>query len=236
MKIINNSYVCATKNESTTTWWNYCLRHDRVFIAIQTASKTADKALVHFDTLSLHPEQDDVLTDYGLQTLIHVYNHYKCKLRMLCTTSSFTRSNIPIATAHKLAAVLCYMFEQPKMLYNRKTARRTAQIAPTIQRDLLLGRIYRGFDPFAKKYYIGQTRKKAEHRFIGHCKGRTGPFREGADDIEWKTIERLLISDLDQREAYWIGYYNSYNNGFNLTRGNDLPNYKQGLKDGGHTL
>jgi len=41
----------------------------------------------------------------------------------------------------------------------------------------------------------------------------------GEDSFEWEVIEYCDPEFLDEREIFWIEYYNTYNDGFNLTTG-----------------
>lgn len=43
----------------------------------------------------------------------------------------------------------------------------------------------------------------------------------GIDNFTFEIIELCPISSLNDREKYWIHYYDSYNNGYNLTTGGD---------------
>jgi len=41
----------------------------------------------------------------------------------------------------------------------------------------------------------------------------------GVDNFSYELIEECSIEQLDEKEKYWIGYYNSFENGYNQTRG-----------------
>lgn len=41
----------------------------------------------------------------------------------------------------------------------------------------------------------------------------------GADNFEFSIIEKCTEDELNQREIYWINYYDSFNNGYNLDQG-----------------
>lgn len=91
--------------------------------------------------------------------------------------------------------------------------------------------IYCGSDPVSNKSYIGQTTNSPERRWVQHREKETGPFKDGAIDIEWKVLERVPVHNLDEHEAYWIGFFNAFENGFNDNRGNDLAAYLRGQKE-----
>lgn len=83
------------------------------------------------------------------------------------------------------------------------------------------------------KVYIGQSRN-IEKRWTAH---RTRPFNQnskqydlalyrsirkyGLENFSFVVLEETLIEDLDNREKYWIEYYDSHNKekGYNLTDG-----------------
>jgi hypothetical protein len=41
----------------------------------------------------------------------------------------------------------------------------------------------------------------------------------GIDNFSFGVLEECTLDKLDEREIYWIKYYNSYNDGYNLTLG-----------------
>jgi group I intron endonuclease len=43
----------------------------------------------------------------------------------------------------------------------------------------------------------------------------------GIDNFTFEIIEECLISELNEKEKYWIKYYNTFFNGYNLTLGGD---------------
>ena len=46
----------------------------------------------------------------------------------------------------------------------------------------------------------------------------------GLENFNFETIENCELKQLDDRERYWIQYYNTYNNGYNLTQGGQSGN------------
>ena len=74
------------------------------------------------------------------------------------------------------------------------------------------------------KMYIGQTlhpeRRWNEHRY---CKNPTGwhkDYQNNPEKYEYSVIEYDVPEDkLDEREIFWISFFDSYNNGYNLTEG-----------------
>jgi hypothetical protein len=76
--------------------------------------------------------------------------------------------------------------------------------------------------------YIGQTRRTLEERFREHiiCFERGddtklyNAFKKyGIKSFHIEEIESCDTNDLDEREKYWISYFDSYNNGLNSTIG-----------------
>lgn len=43
----------------------------------------------------------------------------------------------------------------------------------------------------------------------------------GIDNFYYEVLEECSYEDLDQREIYWIAYYDTYNNGYNMTLGGE---------------
>lgn len=82
------------------------------------------------------------------------------------------------------------------------------------------------------KKYIGQTTYSLEYRKAQHLleSQREGGFafhkairKYGADSFIWEVLEDN-ISDratLNRRESYWISVHNSYDFGYNMTRGGE---------------
>ena len=61
-------------------------------------------------------------------------------------------------------------------------------------------------------------------------------LKYGVENFEWEVIEQCKKSELAEREIYWIEYYDSFNKGYNCTRGGDgasggkdNPNWKGGV-------
>lgn len=82
--------------------------------------------------------------------------------------------------------------------------------------------------------YIGQA-KDINRRFIAHRYAEHNPnaseyhnqihtaMREyGIENFLFETIEECQVEKLNEREKYWIAYYNSYKNGYNGTDGGDF--------------
>lgn len=95
--------------------------------------------------------------------------------------------------------------------------------------------IYLGNDVDTQMPYIGQTTGDPEGRWKQHRDQGTGPFKSGAEYATWEVLERNVSPlQLDEKEAYFIGFYNAYDNGHNDTRGNDMSAYEKGRRDSEH--
>ena len=82
------------------------------------------------------------------------------------------------------------------------------------------------------KCYIGQTSRTLEIRKQDHKNSykrvdRNVPFysairKYGWEDIIWEVIEEVPDNQLNEREIYWIDFYNSYGkDGYNATKGSE---------------
>lgn len=75
------------------------------------------------------------------------------------------------------------------------------------------------------KYYIGQS-VNIINRWYTHYLKPISDFDKllrklGIDNFNFEIIERCPINKLNEREKYWIEYYDSFNNGYNQTKGGD---------------
>lgn len=87
------------------------------------------------------------------------------------------------------------------------------------------------------KIYIGQTnnpkRRFQEHRVKGYeadtHKVLYYAFNKyGLDNFNFEIIEET--ENADEREKYWIKYYDSFENGYNMTEGGDKPPIHTGIE------
>lgn len=94
--------------------------------------------------------------------------------------------------------------------------------------------IYKYQNKLNGKVYIGQS-TDIEHRYGQHlydaaCKDesrrKTGVdfaiAKYGINNFAFEIIEECPIEELDEREKYWIKYYNSYENGYNRNSGGSV--------------
>ena len=100
-----------------------------------------------------------------------------------------------------------------------------------------MGYIYKIINNINNKVYIGQTSKKrANDRWSQH-KSDSKHLREGdnsalhlamnkygIENFCFKILEEVDISLLDEREKYWISFYDSkVPNGYNISEGGNVP-------------
>ncbi len=90
---------------------------------------------------------------------------------------------------------------------------------------MCIGCIYRAYLPSGMSY-IGQTvdfqKRKKEHLYTGNKP--QGAFHLaikifGKESVSWEILEECEEELLNDREIYWIAYYDSFENGFNNDRG-----------------
>lgn len=99
-----------------------------------------------------------------------------------------------------------------------------------------LGKIYLISNEINHKLYVGQTVQSLNKRFNGHCcYSKTDKsvnmyikraiHKYGKDKFHIELLEECPIELMNEREKYWIKFYDSYNNGYNLTLGGQDSNY-----------
>lgn len=95
-----------------------------------------------------------------------------------------------------------------------------------------MGFIYKVTNCVNSKVYIGQTNFSIETRFKQHlrdCDNKCNENRPlylamkkyGKENFHIELIEECSSDKLNEREKYWISYYNSFNEGYNATVGGD---------------
>lgn len=93
-----------------------------------------------------------------------------------------------------------------------------------------MGYIYKIQNKLNGKIYIGQTVKSLQKRFTQHKNNSNKEYfsqivlykafnKYGIENFEFEGIEEVPNELLDEREKYWIEYYDSYFNGYNSTLG-----------------
>ena len=84
-----------------------------------------------------------------------------------------------------------------------------------------MGFIYKITNTINQKCYVGQTVKTLEKRFSQHKNNYTKPYfqqivlykafkKYGIENFTFEEVEEVSNELLDEREKYWIKFYNSY--------------------------
>ena len=92
------------------------------------------------------------------------------------------------------------------------------------------GFIYKITNIINGKIYIGQTIQNVKERFYQHCATKCSNEvlnmaihkaikKYGKSNFTLEVIEEVDRNTLNDREKFWIEYYNSYNKGYNSTKG-----------------
>lgn len=96
-----------------------------------------------------------------------------------------------------------------------------------------MGFIYKITNKVNNKCYIGQTIKTVKKRFQQHCNNYNKSYfsqialyqaikKYGLDNFICEQLEEVENEQLNEREKYWIKFYDSYYNGYNSTLGGRL--------------
>ena len=95
-----------------------------------------------------------------------------------------------------------------------------------------MGLIYKATNKLNNKSYIGQTIKtleerQKEHFYMAFNKNKDTYFykalrKYGKENFEWEILENNILKEqLNEKEKFWINYYDTFNQGYNLTQGGD---------------
>lgn len=87
-----------------------------------------------------------------------------------------------------------------------------------------MGFIYLIENDINDKKYVGLTSRNIEIRWKEHLRSNSQKIDKaiqvlGKEHFSIKVLEECEDALLDEREIYWINYYDSYNNGYNFTLG-----------------
>ena len=96
-------------------------------------------------------------------------------------------------------------------------------------------KIYKFLFP-GNEVYIGKTLLTPEERFKQHCRDCYKPRNDkrplyvamnkyGIENFKLFTIEECSDKIVNEREVYWIEFYQSFKNGYNATIGGDGKTY-----------
>lgn len=93
-----------------------------------------------------------------------------------------------------------------------------------------MGYIYLITNTINNKKYVGQTSRSIQERWKEHCRSAVyhkekalyrAFLKYGINNFTIQEIENCDNEILSTREQYWIKYYDSYNNGYNMTMGGE---------------
>lgn len=103
----------------------------------------------------------------------------------------------------------------------------------------MLGKIYKIVNDLNDKVYVGQTIRSLAERFQKHCNladdiRRTMAIKKailkyGKEHFRIELIEECDVSELNEREQYWIEFYDAYTKGYNCTKGGQGCGHSQKL-------
>ena len=87
-----------------------------------------------------------------------------------------------------------------------------------------MGFIYKISNDINDKIYIGMTTRDVSVRWKEHLRHSSQLIDKAIQDLGKEhffieVIEECDESEIDDREIYWINFYNSFNNGYNVTLG-----------------
>ena len=110
-----------------------------------------------------------------------------------------------------------------------------------IRKNKAMGEIYKIINDINDYIYVGKTTKTMITRKREHLKQlndgtdiHNAILELGLSHFSWELIESNIYDNqvLAEREKYWIQYYNSYKNGYNMTPGGEGGNgtYAKNLK------
>lgn len=90
--------------------------------------------------------------------------------------------------------------------------------------------IYKITNLIDNKVYIGLTTRTVEARWKEHCRHGSQQIDDAIqiysiENFQIETLEECDESILDDREKYWIDYYDSFKNGYNNTYGGRGNNF-----------
>ena len=96
----------------------------------------------------------------------------------------------------------------------------------------MTGYIYKITNLINQKAYIGKTVNSIEKRWSEHIRESQRERAEnrplykalnkyGISNFTIELIEEVEVNQLSEREIYWIGYYHTYEDGYNATLGGD---------------
>ena len=106
----------------------------------------------------------------------------------------------------------------------------------------MTGKIYKIVNDINNKVYVDQTIRTLTERFYKHCNysddvNHTMAIKKAIHKYGKEHFKIVLLEELEncnqetlnEREIYWIAFYDSYSNGYNLTKGGQYCGHSQKL-------
>ncbi len=93
-----------------------------------------------------------------------------------------------------------------------------------------MAHIYKITNTLNSKAYVGRTEKDPQERFKGHIAAarNNGPMviskairKHGVENFKFEVLQECTAEEQYSRESYWIGKYDTYNNGYNSSMGGE---------------
>ena len=104
-----------------------------------------------------------------------------------------------------------------------------------------MGYIYKITNTINNKHYIGKTERDPEIRWKEHrrhAKTLDLPLyrafnKYGINSFIFSIVEECPNNELDEKEIYWIDFYNSYSKGYNCTAGGEggIKTYEEDIDE-----
>lgn len=106
------------------------------------------------------------------------------------------------------------------------------KITNKLNNKIYIGQSINIYNRWRNHYYSGIKLNPNDDTLIHRAMNKYG-----IENFDFEIIEEISVNYLNEREKYWIQYYDSYNNGYNMTIGGsnligeDNPNSKLTKKD-----
>ena len=224
IKAVSEFSKCKSKKDGVDTRCKDCRKeYDKEY-----RKENKDKRREYY--AEYYKQNKDKLVAYGKEYSKEYYKQNKDK--KIEYQSEYNKQN-----ADKIAE---YHKEYDKEYHNQKVEQSLIEIKAYVEKNPqrynynpnkeIYGIIYLVHNVKSDKYYVGQTINSFDIRYntgwlYTHSYKdtvKTDLELYGEDSFEYMKIFKVAHTqkDLDRLEAYYIDYFNSYDNGYNETRGN----------------
>lgn len=149
----------------------------------------------------------------------------------------YYRIQIPEEDKNEIEAILSikHLIRNQRVLlmliWSNYYSKRVNELAVRVLGSTDICGIYRITNIITQQSYIGQSQNIRE-RWREHCKFSLGidtpgqnklytnTMKYGIENFTFELLEKCPVIELDQKEKFWISFYDTYNNGLNSNRGN----------------